>query len=283
MARKILGWLGVLALSASALMGSNIFSIRDRLLGSPLPEPVLPVTSRVAGGSTAAASVERTSLRSVPWWQAVETLEGTGPATSSQFTIDRRAIQWRVTWTCVGDHIVVRAPQLREPVVDAACPQGTGFANRTGVTSLEVSAGGPWRLEVAQRIDIPLVEPPLPAMTAPGTTTLSEGSFYNIDRIATGKVTIYSQADGGYSVRLDDFWVSPSSALQLRLSEARAPESSADYLAGGSQLLAALDVTAGSLNYPAPVGADPTQFQSVVVWNPSTSSAYGAASLTPAA
>lgn len=55
-------------------------------------------------------------------------------------------------------------------------------------------------------------------MTAPGAATVATGSFYNIDRTGTGNVTIYRQADGRYSLRLDDFFVSPNSDLEIRLS-----------------------------------------------------------------
>jgi len=277
----ILTWLGLVALAVAAVVGGNIFSVRDRLVGSALPAAVPPVTSRVSTATTGAKAPRPTALRSTPWWQVVTTLEGSAATTSGPFTIDRRAIQWRVTWTCSAGHLLVRGPES-EPVVDGACPQGTGFSSRTGTTTLEVRADGPWRLEVAQRIDTPLVEPPLPAMTAPATATVAAGSFRKVDKTGAGRVTIFSQADGAYSVRLEDFWVTPKPSLQLRLSPTRSPHSSREYLAARSQLLAVLDVTAGSLNYVAPVGVDPAEFQSVVIWSPADNSAYAAASLAPA-
>jgi hypothetical protein len=147
--------------------------------------------------------------------------------------------------------------------------------------TLEVTASAPWRIEVAQRIDLPLVEPRLPATTGPGSSTVATGTFTKVDKVASGRVTIYSQADGGYSVRLDDFWVTPKSALQLRLSKAVSPRSTREYLQSDSQLLATLDVTAGSLSYPAPVGVEPADFRSVVIWSPTDNSVYAAARLEP--
>ena len=142
-----------------------------------------------------------------------------------------------------------------------------------------MTADGPWTIEVAQRIDTPLVEPPLRGMRAAGAKALATGSFYKVARVGAGKVTIYEEADGGYSVRLEDFWVTPKSSLQLRLSTAERPRSTKDYLDGESQILAVMDVTAGSMNYVPPVGVDPDGFQSVVIWSPLDKQIYAAATL----
>ena len=280
MSRGILTWLALAALAAGAVVGSNAFAIRERLLGTALPDPVVPATSRDAGLSTA-DPVERMALRSAPWWQVVTTVEGTGSTTSKPFTIDRDAVDWRVTMSCDSGHLVVRSPGEARPLVDAECPQGVGHSDRTGSTRLDVSADGPWSIEVAQRVEIPLVEPPLPEMTAPGATAVAAGSFYKVDRVGAGTVTIYKQADGRYSVRLEDFWVNPRSSLQLRLSGAESPRTTKEYLGAPSQLLATMDVTAGSLNYFPPGGVDPPEFRSVVVWSPLDNHVYAAAPLEP--
>lgn len=243
--RRVVTWLALMTLAAAAVVGSNAFSIRDRLLGSALPAPLEPVTSRVAGQPAANGQPERMSLRSAPWWQTVTIVEGAEGATSVPFSIDRQAVEWRVTWSCAAGRLLVREPERSRPLVDAGCPQGVGHANRTGSTRLEVTADGPWRLEVAQRIHTPLVEPPLPTMTASGTKVVGTGSFYKVDKVGAGRVTLYDQADGRYSVRLDDFWVTPNAALQLRLSTAALPKSTEEYLASQSQLLTLLDVTVG--------------------------------------
>lgn len=277
--RPILAWLGVVAVIASAGVGSNLFSVRDRIFGSAVPERVAPASSRAVAAPGSVPSAP-TALRSAPWWQAVATFSGDGATTSPPFTIAEGATQWRVTWSCPSGRLLVRAAGQADPLIDAACSETTtGYARRTGATSLVVTADGPWRLDVAQQIDRPLVEPRLPMMSAAGTTTLSAGSFYKVDETGTGKVTVFDQADGGYSVRLDDFFVTPNTHLQLRFSTAEEPRTSAEYLAGRSQLLTVMDVTAGSLNYPLPLGVEPGQFRSVVIWCPPTNSAYAAASL----
>lgn len=276
----LLTWMALTALASGAVIASNAFSVRDRLLGTALPDPVVPATSRSAD-QPARAAVDRTTLRSAPWWQVVTTLEGTGPTTSEPFTIDPRAVDWRVTSSCAAGHLVVRSPHVPRPLLDAECPHGVGHSDRKGSTRLEVSADGPWSLEVAQRIDTPLLEPLLPAMAAPGTRVVASGDFYKVDRVGAGRVTIYEQADGRLAVRLEDFWVTPRSSLQLRLSTAGSPRTTREYLAGESQLLATMDVTAGSLNYLPPGGVDPPGFRSVVVWSPSDNHVYAAASLEP--
>lgn len=280
MGRRILTWLALAALAAGAVVGSNAFAIRELLLGTALPDPVIPATSRDAGLSTT-TSEKRIALRSAPWWQVVTTLEGTGSTTSKPFTIDRKAVDWRVTMSCDSGHMVVRSPGETRPLVDAECPQGVGYSDRTGSTRVEVSADGRWSLEVAQRIEVPMVEPPLPEMTAPGATAVATGSFYKVDRVGAGTVTIYERADGRYSVRLEDFWVTPKSALQLRLSAVASPRTTKEYLDAESQILATLDATAGSLNYLPPGGVDPPGFRSVVVWSPLDKHVYAAASLEP--
>lgn len=278
--RLLLTWTALAALAAGAVIGSNAFSVRDRLLGTALPDPVAPATSRSAG-QPSQEEPERTTLRSAPWWQVVTTLEGTGPTTSEPFTIDRRAVDWRVTSSCAGGHLVVRSPDVTRPLLDAGCPRAVGHSDRKGPTRLEVSADGPWSLEVAQRIEVPLVEPPLPEMTAPEATVLATGSFYKVDRVGAGDVTIYEQPDGRLAVRLEDFWVTPRSSLQLRLSAAEAPRTTKEYLGAESQILAVMDVTAGSLNYLPPGGVDPVGFRSVVIWSPSENQVYAAAPLEP--
>jgi len=288
-ARRALGWLGLLSLVASAVVGSNMFAVRDRLFGTTTPNAAAPAAGRAAGNLTqdtvAAAPLPLvpTSLRSQPWWQDVATLQGTGTTTSSAFTIVPGAIQWRVKWTCQSGRIQVRAPNQAKPVVDGACPQGgVGYSSKTGPLSVQVTADGPWRLEVSQQIDVPLVEPPLPAMTAAGAKAVGAGSFYNIDKTGMGKVTLYRQADGKYSLRLDEFFVSPNADLELRLSTLDAPRSSQEFSNAQSELLVVMDVTAGSLNYAVPAGLDPTKFRSVVVWCSPVDSAYAAASLVGA-
>ncbi len=268
-------------------MGANLFGMRDRLLGSATPEARPAAVSRTADGSATTPTVitepQETVLRSQPWWQRVATLEGSGPTTSAPFTIDDAAIQWRVVWRCESGNLVVREPAASEPLVDANCPGGdTGYSTETGPTSLAVDAAGPWQLQVEQQLDVPLVEPPLPAMTAPGTVAETTGSFYRMDQSGTGVVTIYRLAGGSAALRLDDFFVTPNVDLEIHLSPLEAPQTTDEFLSVPSVEVAPLDVTAGSMNFTVPPGIDPSRYRSVVIWCPLIDSAYAAATLVPA-
>jgi hypothetical protein len=178
--------------------------------------------------------------------------------------------------------MLVRSPKQSRPVVDAACGSGSGnvaYGAGSGSIALQVTTDGPWHIEIAQQIDTPLVEPPLPAMTAPGAAKVATGSFYDIDKTGTGTVTLYRHADGGYSLRLENFFVSPTADLELRLSALDAPKSSEQFQKAPSELVLRMDITAGSVNYPVPPGVDPTRFRSVVIWCGPINSAYAAATL----
>ncbi len=278
--RPLLGWLALVALVASAVLGSNMFSLRDRLFGSAIPEAAAPAAGRDAFSSVQGAKAAPTKLRSQPWWQDVTTLRGSGNATSSPFTIDRAAIQWRAKANCPSGRVVVRAPKQPKPLVDAECSKGVvAEANGTGAMRLDVETAGPWRLQIAQQIDAPLVEPPLAAMTAPGARKVATGSFYKVEKTGKGTVAIYRQADGRYSLRLDRFFVSPTIDLEVRLSPAKTPRTTKDFTSAPSKLVSFMDVTAGSLNYKVADKVDPARFNSVVIWCAATQQVYAAASL----
>ena len=276
--------LGLLALLASALFGGNAYGVRERFLGSETPKPTPSAVSRAADTSTAATvEPKQTVLRSQPWWQGVTKLEGVGPMTTPTFTIDDDAVQWRAKWTCAAGQLVVRAPSRPRPLIDGRCP-GTdvGYGIKTGSTSLEVTAEGPWQLQIQQQVDIPLSEPPLPAMTAPGATAVAAGSFYRIDQVGTGTVTLYRLADDTFALRLDNFFVTANSDLEIQLSPLDAPTSTEQFTkAPRSASISSLDVTTGSLNFAVPDGVNPNQYKSVVIWCERLFSAYAAATLRP--
>ena len=282
---RVLSVLGLVALAVSALLGGNVFGIRERLLGDETRPPKAPAVSRAAGGSTPTSVAAPTRLRSQPWWQDVATLDGVGPSTTASFTIGDDALQWRVKGTCVAGRLVVKAPSRPEPLLDVACAEAAdeyGITSRSGPTRLEVTAEGAWTLQVQQQVDVPLVEPPLPEMTAPGARPVAKGDFYRIDQTGTGTITVYRLGDGRYALRLDPFFVTANVDLELRLSPLPAPHSTAAYVDAPSVLAAPLDVTTGSLNFVVPDGVDPTAYKSVVVWCPLINSAYAAATLQPA-
>lgn len=281
--------LGLLVLLASALFGGNVLGMRERFFGSESPEERPAAVSRAAEGTTPTGGMSQpteepnqTVLRSQPWWQGVGKLEGVGSMTGPAFHIDGGAVQWRVKWTCQAGQLVVRAPDQRRPVVDTACPgTGTGYGVQKGAVSLQVTATGPWRVDVDQQVDVPLNEPPLASMIAPGAVVVATGSLYRIDQVGTGTVNIYRLADGSHALRLDNFFVTANTDLELQLSALEEPRSTRQFTdAPRSATIAKLDVTTGSLNLALPASLDPSQYRSLVIWCEVANSAYAATTLT---
>ena len=284
--RNVPAALGLLGLLASALVGGNVLGLRERLLGSETPVERPAAVSRASGGADSApaatAPPTQTVLRSQPWWQRVTTLEGTGSQSTPAFTVGSDVIQWRVESTCQTGRLLVRTPGVPRPVLDTACPaSATGYGTRTGSVSLDVTADGPWQMRVDQQVDVPLVEPPLPAMMAPGAVKVASGSVYRVDQVGMGTATIYRLADGSHALRLEDFFVTPNTDLELQLSPLAAPRTTDEVTNARSGTIAALDVTAGAMNFPVPPEIDPTKFNSLVIWCELTRNAYAAVSLTP--
>jgi hypothetical protein len=271
----------------SGLVGGNAFGSREALWGSESPEARPAAGSRVAGAvpaggpsATPAAPRTETVVKSQPWWQGLTTLEGTGSATTRPFDVVEDALQWRVKWTCETGRLVVRVPGQARPVVDAACPgSDVGYGVRKGSVALDVRADGPWRMVVDQQVDVPLHEPPLAEMSAPGTRKVLTGSLYRMDQVGTGTLDFYRGADGRYLLRLDNFFVTANVDLELRLSPLEEPRTTEQYMSAPSVWVAPLDVTTGSLNFTVPPDVDPTRYRSIVVWCPIIDSAYAAATL----
>lgn len=277
-AKHALSFAGVVLLAASALLGGNLRGVRDRLLGSGVPSPkpaalspFVPVGPNVSG--------QRTVLRSEPWWQARTRLEGTGSGMRS-FVIRGGVIQWRIGWSCRRGRLVVGVAGHPAPLIDATCPaSGIAPGTRSGAIKLRIDSAGSWRLALDQQVDVPLIEPPLAAMSAPGSVTVARGVFERIDQYATGRVAIYRLASGRYALRFTGFYVTPNVDLDVRLSPLRSPRTTRQYLSAPSVHVAPLMVTAGSLNFIVPDGIDPTAYRSVVIWCPLITSAYAEAPL----
>jgi hypothetical protein len=276
------GALLLLVLLATAAYGGDFLGIRQRL--QPAPAPAAPVAHGVTPSSGGTPV-----LASQPWWQNVTTVQGASTDMPT-VTIGQGAIQWRAEWSCSqSGHLAVALPRgsgiaASGPLIDAACPgQGTAYSTRTGAIPLRVTASEPWQLHVEQQVDIPVSDPPLPAMLAPGAAAVSSGSFYDLDRTGHGKATIYRLADRSYAVRLDNFYVTPNSELELRFSSEPAPHSDDAVTQSSVASVAPLPVTAGSLNVPVPSSVDPAKYRSLVVWCLQVQTAYSAATLTASA
>jgi hypothetical protein len=282
--RRVAGAVILAAMGLSAAYSANAWDLRDRFrppvtrLDDRTPAPAVAVPDAVV-------AVPAHDIRSQPWWQPLTTLAGEGAGTSEQFTIDRHALQWRVNWRCeVGSLRVVPVDQsgqaLPRPLAEAACPaEGTGYSVKTGSFSLQVAATGPWQMTVEQQVDSPLVEPPPPGMDSPDAQVLASGAMYDVDRVGQGTVRIVSLPDGRRVLRLEDFFVSINSDLEIWLSEHPHPTSTPEAASAGHKQVSFLKATAGAMNYELPAEVDLERYQSIVIWCELTSNAYAAAEL----
>ncbi len=230
----------------------------------------MPTTTTVAGGPRAAAR-----------WETVVTLEGSGSTTTAPFQILPEAIQWRARWTCSAGTLKVDTdPPPRRPAtfVDATCPkEGEGFSIVTGPVRLSVVATGPWKLIVDQQVDIPLEEPPLPAMAS--ARVLSEGTFYNVEKNGKGSARLYQLPDGTRALRFEDLEVNQNTDLFVWVSAAANPKTSQDASSSEYWVLGNLKSTVGSQNYVIPADIPADRVRSVVIWCAPVAIAYAAASL----
>src|SRR4051812_11709430 len=275
-ARLIPAGLGIAVLVASLVIGGNLFSLRDTLFGTAAPPARPAAFSRIASSGPGTAA--RTKLRSQPWWQTLDTFDGSS-ALVRTLTVDRGALQWRARWRCSTGRLVIRASTQRAALVDRACPaSGTAFSTHSGETRVRVAATGAWHLALAQQIDVPLEERALPDMKAPVATA----KLYGIDQKGRGTIGVFRLPDGRYALRLEDLYVTPNVDLELRLSPLRAPRSTHQFHAAPSRRIAPLDITAGSMNVVLARGGAPPRGGSIVVGCPPVQSAYAAATLKAA-
>ncbi|HET9052191.1 MAG TPA: DM13 domain-containing protein [Candidatus Dormibacteraeota bacterium] len=266
----------VVVVGSIAAFSGDLWGLRERL--QPLPRAAAPL----AHGAPAAGG--RPVLASTPYWQTVASLQGDSSGAARTVDITPGALQWRVSWSCSSGGRISVQTAGQATILDGACPgKGSVYPTQTGSVPLSVHAGGAWSLEVEQQVDVPVSDPPLAAMSAPGASAVFSGSFYGIDFDGRGTVTVYRLADGQYALRLDGFYVTPNSSLDIRFSTASAPHSDDDVASSNVAPVAGLDATAGSLNLSVPAGVDPTRFRSLVVWCISLRTAYAAATLQAAA
>lgn len=229
-----------------------------------------PATT-VAGGPKAAAR-----------WETVLTLEGNGNQTTAPFTILDGAIQWRARWSCTSGSLTVTSdppPRRPAPLIEArTCPlEGEGFSIVTGQVRLDVAATGPWKMVVDQQVDVPLNEPPLPAMAS--GRVLGQGDFYDVEKNGKGTARLYQLADGTRALRFEDLEVNQNTDLFVWLNTAANPKTSSDAVAGDYWVLGNLKSTVGSQNYVIPADIPVDRVRSIVIWCQPVAIAYAAAAL----
>ena len=228
-------------------------------------------------------SLTRTARRAAPRWERVARFEGIAPA-SHPVSIARRAIQWRARWRCTTGRLalsVVPKPRTAAERSGGRCP-GSGETTwvQTGDQQLRVTGGGRWSVVVEQQLDTPLREPPLAAMSAPGTRLLKTGSFYDVERQGEGSARLYRLANGRGALRLAPFRVSSNTDLFVWLSTAARPRTTRQAVAARRLgRLIALKSTIGEQNYLLPRSVDPSDIRSVVIWCVPIQIVYSAAAL----
>lgn len=287
-------WIGtalLLPMILSAMYSANSFDLRDRF---PPPATRLEqetvdrlAADRLGGAATgeSATSQRENFERSQPWWQEIKTFRGSGALTTEAFSIENHAIQWRVAWSCERGHFVAKplspaGKEVRRELVNTDCPQtGTAFSVKTGSMSLQVQAQGDWTVKVEQQVDIPLVEAPLPEMSSGQAQVIRTGSVYDVDRVGRGAVKIFRLPGGQLALRLEEFFVSQNSDLELRLSELSEPKSTPEIAAAPQKNLEFLKATTGAMNYLIPKDVDISRYRSLVIWCEITHNAYAAATL----
>lgn len=225
--------------------------------------------------------------RSAPYWVPLTQLSGTGTTTAPPFTVAPPALQWRLVFRCRTGVFSATATKatgeaLRRPLAtNAPCgdQEGEAFSGELGTVTVTVTTPGAWEATVEQQVDTPLVEPLTPALSAAqvvATATLSK-----VDGEGEGTARLLRLADGSHAVRLENFYTSPNTDLELVLSAAPSPKASADVLGAPYVSVSYLKATLGSMNYPVPAEVDVTQFQSLVIWSELTRVAHAAGVLRP--
>ena len=222
-----------------------------------------------------------TGVKAAARWETVTTLSGSGPTRTQPFAILAGAIQWRVRYSCTAGSLKVTTdplPRRPGPMLETTCPsEGEGFSIVTGSVSLDVEAGGPWKLVVDQQLDIPLNEPPLPAMAT--ARVVGQGGFYNIEKEGKGTARLYQLADGTRALRIESLYVNQNTDLFVWLDSAREPKTSKDAVSSEYWVLGNLKSTVGDQNYLIPADIPVDRVSSVVIWCQPVAIAYAAAAL----
>ncbi|MBA3421987.1 MAG: DM13 domain-containing protein [Thermoleophilaceae bacterium] len=284
--RSALGGLIVAFLAVSAVYSGGFFGLRDALPPPAAKAGTATGATSDAFTSTSSGATAASPRRSQPWWQPVATFSGDRDQVTRPFAIADHAIQWRTAWECERGAFGLqpRRPSgqpFGHPLAQASsCPEeDVGYSVKRGPTSLAVRGGGPWRARVEQQVDLPLVEPPLPAMTSRRSRVLARGRFDGVDRVGEGEVRIYRLGDRSAALRLEDFYVSPNVDLEIWLSESPRPRTTRQARRAPFRRVVFLDATAGSMNFRVPDGVDLGRYRSIVIWCEITHNAYASAPL----
>jgi hypothetical protein len=278
----------VLALALGAVACSSDSPSTDAKAGSSTLQtrPSGPVTT-VANNPAAFDTPPTTAggaRKSQPYWVPVTSLTGAGNTTTKSFTIDPGAIQWRISYHCDAAPFSVvsvnaAGQESKRKLADAlTCPADSeGFASDKGAQTLKVTTPGAWKIGVDQQVDVPLVEPAPAGLAA--AKVIGTAKLYNVDKVGEGTAKIYDMGNGAQLIRLEDFFVTINSDLEIRLTDLSQPKSTAEVENAPYKLVAPLKATVGTMNYEVPKDIDVTKFKSIVIWCEITRNAYAAATI----
>lgn len=209
-----------------------------------------------------------------PRWEPVATMSGARSADAA-FQIAKGALQWKATWDCQSGRFQADGGGLH---ADSSCPRkGSQTGVGGGRHTVRVTAGAPWRIVVEQQVDSALMEPPLEGMTA--ATQIARGRLYSIQRRAEGRVALYRLPSGRLAVRFEHFYTTGSPGLELWVSRARNPRSTLDARDAAHTNAGRLRSTLGTYNQLLPTDITPEDAASIIIWCPTVTIAFGAASL----
>lgn len=220
----------------------------------------------------------RFARRAEPRWERVTTFAGDAMADRS-FEISRRAIQWKVDWSCRAGQFqmaVGEASRAAKRVTSDSCPDvGTQSSSGNGSGRLRVSASGPWQAVVRQQVDTALNEPPLRGMS--DATRLASGRFHRIQNDGSGVVELHRLPSGRLALRFVNFYTSASPGLRLWLSRTPDVKSTLEARRSKHADVGALRSTLGTYNHMLPRGMTADRFHTIVVWCPTVLIAFAAA------
>ncbi len=112
----------------------------------------------------------------------------------------------------------------------------------------------------------PPITPSTPPPPAPTEQTLVSGTFYNVVHDGSGQASIVKKTDGSRVLRFTNFSVTNGPVLEVWLSAAPMPTSSAAISGAVYLSLGALKAVNGDQEYAIPTSANLADFQSVTVW-----------------
>ena len=273
-----------LALAGAACGGGSSSSSSNTVATRP-SATVSTVGNNPAAFDTPPTTTAANARKSQPYWVPLGSFTGTGNTTTKAFTVDAGALQWRISWHCDGAPFTVvsvnsAGQESKRKLADAlTCPtDGQGFATDKGAQSLKVTTAKGWKIDVEQQVDVPLVEP-APATLATAKV-LGTAKIYNVDKQGEGTAKIYDLGGGNRMIRLEDFFVTVNSDLEIRLSELAAPKTTPEVEKAAFTVVAPLKATVGSMNYDIPKDVDLSKYRSIVIWCEITRNAYAAATIT---